>query len=192
LSKHPRLEQALEALEQTTATTLVASDRIVRIVKSLGNFARLDEAEHKKADLHDGIESTLTLLQHKLKPGIEIIRDFGEIPPMVCSPNRLNQVFMNLLVNAIQAVGERGTITIRTRHDGDQVVLRFADTGHGIPGKNLERIFDPGFTTRGPGVGTGLGLAITYRIVEEHRGAIDVSSEVGKGTEFTIRLPIRE
>ena len=191
-SKHPRLEQALEALEQATATTLVASDRIVRIVKSLGNFARLDEAERKKADLHEGIESTLTLLQYKLKHGIEVIRDFGEIPPMVCSPNRLNQVFMNLLVNSIQAIGERGTITIRTRLDGDHVVLRFADTGHGIPSENLERIFDPGFTTRGPGVGTGLGLAITYRIVEEHRGAIEVSSELGKGSEFTIRLPIRE
>jgi signal transduction histidine kinase len=191
-SKHPRLERALEALEQATATTLVASDRIVRIVKSLGNFARLDEAERKKADLHEGIESTLTLLQHKLKQGIEVIRDFGEIPPMVCSPNRLNQVFMNLLLNAIHAVGERGTITIRSRLEGEQVVLQFSDTGHGIPSENLERIFDPGFTTRGPGVGTGLGLAITYRIVEEHRGAIEVSSEVGKGTEFTIRLPIRE
>jgi signal transduction histidine kinase len=191
-SKHPRLERALEALEQATATTLVASDRIVRIVKSLGNFARLDEAERKKADLHEGIESTLTLLQHKLKHGIEVIRDFGEIPPMVCSPNRLNQVFMNLLLNAIHAVGERGTITIRSRLEGEQVVLQFSDTGHGIPSENLERIFDPGFTTRGPGVGTGLGLAITYRIVEEHRGAIEVSSEVGKGTEFTIRLPIRE
>jgi two-component system NtrC family sensor kinase len=95
-------------------------------------------------------------------------------------------------VNAIQAVGERGTITIRSRLEGDQVVLQFSDTGHGIPSENLERIFDPGFTTRGPGVGTGLGLAITYRIVEEHRGAIEVSSEVGKGTEFTIRLPVRE
>jgi signal transduction histidine kinase len=190
-SKHPRLEQGLEALEQATATTLVASDRIVRIVKSLGNFARLDEAERKNADLHEGIESTLTLLQHKLKHGIEVIRDFGEIPKMVCSPNRLNQVFMNLLVNAIQAIGDRGTITIRTRLDGDHVVLQFADTGHGIPSENLERIFDPGFTTRGRGVGTGLGLAITYRIVEEHRGAIAVSSDVGTGSEFTIRLPIR-
>ncbi len=191
-SKHPRLEPALQSLEQAAATTLIASDRIVRIVKSLRNFARLDEAERKRADLHEGIESTLTLLQHKLKCGIEVIRDFGEIPQMVCSPNRMNQVFMNLLVNAIQAIGEHGTITIRTRLDGDQVVLQFADTGHGIPSANLERIFDPGFTTRGPGVGTGLGLAITYRIVEEHRGAIEASSDVGKGSEFTIRLPIRE
>ncbi len=192
VSRQPRLAQALEALEQATATTLVASDRIVRIVKSLTNFARLDEAERKKADLHEGIESTLTLLQHKLKHRIEVIRDFAEIPRMVCSPNRLNQVFMNLLLNAIQAIGERGTITIRTRLDGDHVVLQFADTGHGIPAGNLDRIFDPGFTTRGRGVGTGLGLAITYRIIEEHRGGIEVSSEVGKGTEFTIRLPIED
>ncbi len=192
VSRYPRLEQALQSLEQATATTLVASDRIVRIVKSLRNFARLDEAERKKADLHEGIESTLTLLQHRLKRGIEVIRDFGELPQLVCSPNRMNQVFMNLLVNAIQAMDEHGTITIRTRLDGDQVVLQFADTGHGIPRENLERIFDPGFTTRGPGVGTGLGLPITFRIVEEHRGSIEASSEVGKGSEFTIRLPIGE
>ena len=132
----PEARARARTLEQATATTLVASERIVRIVKSLRNFARLDEAERKKADLHEGIESTLTLLQHKLKHGIEVIKDFGEIPQMVCSPNRLNQVFINLLLNAIQAIGERGTITIHTRVDGDYVVLQFADTGHGIPSEN--------------------------------------------------------
>jgi signal transduction histidine kinase len=189
-SLSPRLGRALRALEESTATTLTASDRIVAIVKSLRQFARLDEAERKKANVHECIESTLTLLQHKLKEGIEVIRDFGDLPPIDCYPNRLNQLFMNLSVNAIQAMEGGGTISITTRREGDEVVLYFADTGFGIPSQYQERIFDPGFTTKGVGVGTGLGLAISYRIIQDHHGSIAVASEPGQGTLFTIRLPM--
>jgi signal transduction histidine kinase len=142
----------------------------------LRRFARLDESERKKADLHEGIDNTLTLLGHKLRERIEVIRNYGDLPSLECYPNRLNQVFMNLLVNAIQAIDDGGRITITTCREGDDAVLRFADTGSGIRGEDIEHIFDPGFTTKG--------------VIQEHQGRIEVSSEPGKGSLFTIRLPI--
>lgn len=185
------VDRYLKALMETNSTSHMAADRIVRIVRSLRNFARLDEAELKRADLHEGIDSTLTLLLHETKHRIEIVKEFGEIPEIECYPNQLNQVFMNLLVNASQAIEGSGRITISTRKKGTSIVLTFADTGRGIAKENLEHIFDPGFTTKGVGVGTGLGLSIVYRIIADHNGEISVKSEPGKGTTFTIRLPIR-
>jgi signal transduction histidine kinase len=187
---HPRLPQALDALAKAASTTRTASERILAMVKSLRQFARLDEAERKRANLHEGIDSTLELLRHKLGTRIQVVRDYGEIPEIVCFPNRLNQVFMNLLLNSLQAMGEEGTITIGTRLAHGDVVLDFEDTGSGIPESNLGRIFDPGFTTKGVGVGMGLGLAISYRIVHEHGGSIGVVSSPGKGSRFTVRLPV--
>jgi two-component system NtrC family sensor kinase len=189
-AKDPKLLQAIETLQQASETELLACQRITSIVKSLRNFARLDESEEKSVNLHEGIDSTLTLLEHELKKGVEVVKHYGDLPNVVCFPSQLNQVFMNLLTNAIFAMGGKGRITITTERDGEYVVLRFADTGAGIAPKNVERIFDPGFTTKGVGVGTGLGLAICYRIIQEHHGTIGVQSEVGKGTEFTVRLPI--
>lgn len=189
--RHPKLTSALRTLQGSAATTLFASERIIGIVRSLRQFAGLDEAERMKADLHEGIDSTMTLLAHKLKPGIEVVREYGKLPAIECSPNRLNQVFMNLLINAIQAIGEKGTITITTRREVDDVVLEFADTGPGIRSEVVERVFDPGFTTKGVGVGLGLGLSISYQIVQDHHGTIEVESEPGHGSRFTIRLPIR-
>jgi signal transduction histidine kinase len=185
-----KLGRSVQALEDAMATTFTGAERIIGIVQSLRQFARLDEAERKPADIHEGIDSTLTLLHHKLKQGIEVIRDYGDLPKMECFPGRLNQVFMNLLLNAVQALAGGGTITITTRREGNEAVLHFADTGCGIPKENLERIFDPGFTTKGVGVGTGLGLAVSYRIIQGHHGTIAVSSEPGRGSRFTIRLPI--
>jgi signal transduction histidine kinase len=190
LAKDPKLRRAVEALQQASETEVLACQRINAIVRSLRNFARLDESEEKRVNLHEGIDSTLTLLAHELGTDVEVVKSYGDLPNVVCFPSQLNQVFMNLLNNAIFAVGGKGTITITTAREGDHVVLRFADTGAGIPSENLKRIFDPGFTTKGVGVGTGLGLAICYRIVQDHRGTIEVRSEVGKGTEFTVRLPI--
>lgn len=186
-----RVAQALTILLEANATTLTATHRIVGIVRSLRNFARLDEAEMKEVDIHEGIESTLTLTYHEFKRRIEIIRDYGNLPNIWCYPNQVNQVFMNILVNAIHAIPEKGTITITTRGDADNVTVAFTDTGIGIPAENLRRIFDPGFTTKGVGVGTGLGLSIVYRIVAAHDGRVDVSSEVGRGTTFTVTLPIK-
>lgn len=173
-----------------------ACRRIGEIVRSLRNFARLDEAERKPADLHEGIESTLTLASHLLKNRITLRRDFGELPAVNCYANQLNQVFLNILVNASQAIEGQGEITIRTRplQEGGSaarsVVIEITDTGAGIAPENLEKIFNPGFTTKGVGVGTGLGLAICYRIIANHQGKIEVSSAVGKGTTFRITLPV--
>lgn len=186
-----QLSKAIEILEESNTTMRTATERIVRIVRSLRNFARLDEAERKTVDLHEGIESTLTLVYHEYKNRIEVVRDFGTLPKVECYPNQLNQVFLNILVNAIQAIKGTGAITITTRASGDHVTLSFADTGKGIAPANLDRIFDPGFTTKGVGVGTGLGLSIVYKIIHAHQGRIDVTSTVGTGTTFHITLPVR-
>jgi signal transduction histidine kinase len=192
--EHPsdggRVQKAMTALVENNEVVVRASDRVAEIVRSLKNFSRLDEAEFQKADLHEGLDSTLTLLQHELKGRVEVVREYGDLPRIRCYPNQLNQVFMNILVNAAQAIDGEGTVTIRTHREGDDVVVAVSDTGRGIPERNQARIFDPGYTTKGVGVGTGLGLSISYRIIERHRGSIGVKSEPGKGTTFTIRLPI--
>ena len=148
--------------------------------------------ELQDADLHEGLESTLTLVHHEIKNRIEVIRDYGDIPQVRCHPNQINQVFMNLLVNASQAIPEQGEIRIRTFRDGDKVKVQISDNGVGIPAEHLTKIYDPGFTTKGVGVGTGLGLSICFKIVQDHGGGIDVESEVGRGSTFTVWLPIRE
>jgi PAS domain S-box-containing protein len=185
-----KIRRAIDILTEANTTTCTATERIVRIVKSLRNFARLDEAEVKTVDIHEGLESTLTLVYHEYKRHIEVIREYGDLPKIACYPNQINQVFMNILVNAIHAIPDKGTITIRTRSLGDKVQVIFTDTGKGIPEENLEKIFDPGFTTKGVGVGTGLGLSIVYKIVQAHRGKIAVESTVGTGTTFTLTLPV--
>jgi len=189
---HPKLNRVLGLLEDIARINKLACERIVGIVGSLRNFARLDEAELQVADLHEGIDSTLTLVHHELKNRIEVVKDYGEIPPIHCHPNQINQVFMNLLVNASQAIEEKGEIRISTRRAGDIVEVQISDSGAGIPPDHLAKIFDPGFTTKGVGVGTGLGLSICFKIAEDHGGSIEVESEQGKGSTFTLKLPIGE
>ena len=181
----------LEKAAIMATTSYDACGRINEIVRSLRNFARLDEAERKPADLHEGLDSTLTLVGHLLKNRIRVQREYGPLPLVECYANQINQVFVNILVNAAQAIAGTGSITIRTRHDEDHhaAVIEISDTGCGIPPENLQKIFDPGFTTKGVGVGTGLGLAICYRIVEQHGGRIEVESVAGKGTTLRIVLP---
>jgi two-component system NtrC family sensor kinase len=186
----PELVRTLSALEKIGEVNQTACDRIVRIVRSLRNFARLDESERKKVPVHEGLESTLTLVHHELKNRIDVVRDYGDLPEIECSPSQINQVFMNMLVNASQAIEDKGSITIRTRAEGESVTIAFIDTGTGIKPENLEKIFDPGFTTKGVGVGSGLGLPICYKIVKEHGGRIDVESRVGHGTTFKVTLPV--
>jgi two-component system, NtrC family, sensor kinase len=133
----------------------------------------------------------LTIVQHQLRNRVRVEKEYGDIPTVECYPNRLNQVFMNLLVNAAQAIPELGTITIKTSRTEDSVRIAISDTGVGIPNENLPKIFDPGFTTKGVGVGTGLGLPICYKIIQEHQGRIEVESS-DHGTTFTIVLPLKQ
>jgi PAS domain S-box-containing protein len=192
LAGNRKLQRAMTILEDNTQSNLVASERIVDTVKALKNFARLDESDRKQADLHDGIDSTLTLLRHELKQGVELVKEYSDLPRIECYPNQLNQVFMNLLVNAVQAMDNKGTITIVTELVDGDAVLQFTDTGKGIAPDDLDRIFDPGFTRKGVGVGTGLGLSISYQIIERHHGKIEVESELGKGTTLTLRIPVAQ
>ncbi|MCC6963300.1 MAG: MCP four helix bundle domain-containing protein [candidate division Zixibacteria bacterium] len=191
LLNDPQIHKALGALDENTAITTMASERISRIVRSLKSFARLDESDFQKAHVHDCLDTTLTLLHHELKNRIEVVRNYGDLPEILCFPNELNQVFMNLFVNAVQAIRDKGQIVVSTSRDRDSIYIKITDSGSGIQPQHLPRIFDPGFTTKGVGVGTGLGLSISYNIIKKHDGEITVDSQVGRGTTFTIRLPIR-
>jgi signal transduction histidine kinase len=186
-----RSQTMFATLDSLMEVNQLACARIIRIVRDLKNFARLDEADFKEVNLNENIESTLSLLQHEFRDRIQIVKEFSKLPPVPCHPNRLNQVFMNLLVNAIQSIAGKGEIRIRTGLDSHQIHISMADSGSGIKPEHLEKIFDPGFTTKGVGVGTGLGLSISARIIQEHRGTISVQSEVGKGTTFVISLPLQ-
>lgn len=186
----PKLESIFKLIDDSDHVIKSGTDRVINIVTRLKSFARLDEADLKTVDIHEGIEDTLVLIHHELKHDITIKKNFGHVPPISCYPSQLNQVFLNLLVNSKQAIKDKGTISIETFVKSNKVHIVFADDGEGIPAKNLGKIFDPGYTTKGIGVGTGLGLSITYNIIQSHRGTIRVESEVGKGTTFTIALPM--
>jgi signal transduction histidine kinase/nitroreductase len=181
----------LGAVEELAEVTRSACARITQIVRELRIFARLDEADRRPFDLHEGIESTLVLIQHLIKGRVEVKKHYGKLPPVECHPNQLNQVFMNLLVNACQAISKSGSITIQTWYEPQVRMAHVAvtDSGSGMSPEIVGRIFDPGFTTKGAGVGTGLGLAICYQIVEAHGGRIGVESVLGRGTTFVVSLP---
>lgn len=182
------LQQSINVLESNHRVIATASERIARIVESLRAFSRLDEATFQKVDLHESIDNALDLLHYELRDKIAVIRDYAEIPRIQGYASELNQALMHLLRNAVQAIADQGTIKVETTSDETQVTVKISDTGKGIPSEHLSRIFDPGFTTRG--VGVGLGLSIVYRIIKRHQGDIKVESEVGKGTEVTITLPV--
>lgn len=161
------------------------------IVLGLRNFSRLEEASVKKVDLHEGLENTLQLLAGEIKGRIKVVKHFGKLPKVECNPSQLNQVFMNVLSNAAQAIENSGEIHISTRKlEGEKVEVAIRDTGKGMSKATLEKIFDPFFTTKGLGSGTGLGLSISYGVVQKHGGDIVVTSEPGQGTEFKIILPV--
>jgi signal transduction histidine kinase len=184
-------EIALGELHSIISDCRDGAGRIRDIVQNLRLFSRLDEAELKRIDLHEGIESTVRLLSQYFGPGgVVLERDYSELPSVECFAGQLNQVWMNLLVNAAQAAGRGGGVRVATREQDGQAVVAISDTGAGIPPEHLKRIFDPFFTTKPVGEGTGLGLSITYGIVERHGGTIRVESHPGAGTTFTVFLPI--
>ncbi|PSB13871.1 two-component sensor histidine kinase [filamentous cyanobacterium CCP2] len=200
---NPEIQAQIEAIElefiqddlpRLLSSMRIGSERIRQIVLSLRNFSRLDEAERKFSDLHEGIDSTLLLLNHRTKQGIQIIKHYNDLPPVECYPAQINQVFMNILNNAIDALLENSKpekqVIIQTEAEGDRVRIRIQDNGLGIPENLLGKLFDPFFTTKPIGQGTGLGLAICYQIIEKHKGSIQVHSPLGKGAEFIVTLPI--
>ncbi len=192
------LEFVTDDLPKTLSSMKIGAQRIRDIVLSLRNFSRLDEAEAKAIDIHEGIENTLLLLNHQIKKGIEVVRQYGDLMLVECYPAQLNQVFMNILNNGMDALQEQSEefskqIIIQTEvfetKVSKSVRIRIKDNGPGIPLNIQEKLFDPFFTTKPIGKGTGLGLSISYSIVKKHKGEIEVISEPGKGTEFIITLP---
>ena len=170
---------------------LYGTGQMAEIVGNLKDFSRLDRSKVTSFNLNDGLQSTLLLAKHLLK-SVTVNKALGDISPIVCSPSQINQVFLNLITNAAQAMGERpGKIMLTTRDDGDGVRVEVEDDGGGIPPDVLPKIFDPFFSTKEIGKGTGLGLSISYKIVQQHGGRIDVDSEIGRGTLFTVWLPLK-
>ena len=185
-----RRDKLMESMRQLLEVNHQAIGRIDGIVDSLRRFARLDQSERGKVDLRAELENTLTLVRHELRGRIEIHKHFDDVPELACYPNQLNQVFMNLIVNAIQSIEGEGHVYLDVKSVPGAIEVEVRDTGSGISPQHLPKIFDPGFTTKGVGVGTGLGLSIVHRIVEDHRGRIDVHSELGVGSTFTVHLPL--
>ena len=203
------LDYSIEDLPKMVDSMVMACDRLKNISTSLRTFSRADKDYKVKFNIHDGLDSTILILKHRLKanekrPEIEVITDYGDISQIECFPGQLNQVFMNILANAIDALDESNygrnfeeikinpnKIIIKTLTENEQVKISIADNGKGMSQELKTRIFDHLFTTKGVGKGTGLGLAIAKQIVEEkHEGCLEVESELGKGTSFCIKLPI--
>jgi signal transduction histidine kinase len=192
LKEESAVEMSIEEVKNLLKGIEDGAKRTAEIVKGLRNFSRLDQNVFKKADINEGIDSTLTLLHSSYKNRIQIVKDFGDLPEVECFPGQLNQVFLNILSNAVQAIPEEGTITIKTWASGDRVKISFKDDGSGMTEDVRKKIYDPFFTTKDIGKGNGLGLYISYGIVEKHRGKIEAFSTPGQGTEFVITLPIQQ
>ncbi|HBA72565.1 MAG: hypothetical protein A2X82_03815 [Geobacteraceae bacterium GWC2_55_20] len=187
-----KIDRIRKDLPELIIESQEGAERVRRIVQDLKSFSRVDNADLAYADINEGLESTLSIAWNELKYKATLIREFGCLPKIYCNLGQLNQVFLNILINAAHAIEDRGEIRITTREEEGSLKVAISDTGCGIPPENAGRIFDPFFTTKEIGKGTGLGLAIAYDIiVNKHGGTIAVTSEVGKGSTFTITLPIK-
>ena len=185
-----KVDFIIEDLRSLVKESLDGADRIKKIVQDLKSFSRVDEAEMKMADINAGIESTINIVWNELKYKATLKKEYGDLPRTKCNPGQLNQVFMNMLVNAAHSIEKQGEIRIRTWAEDNAIKVSIADTGAGIQKDKISRIFEPFFTTKEAGKGTGLGLSIAYDIIKKHQGAISVESEVGKGTTFVVTIPI--
>ena len=188
----PEVAQLLADAREIVAVMARGAERTAAIVKDLRSFSRLDEATRKRVDLHDGLEVSLRLLESRWRDRIEIHRDYGTLPPVECDPGQVNQVFMNVLANACDAIPERGNLWLTTRAEGDRVRVTIRDDGVGMAPEVVSRIFDPFFTTKDVGGGTGLGLAISQGVLAAHGGRIEVESAPGRGATFRIILPLAQ
>jgi signal transduction histidine kinase len=194
--KKNKINMIIEDLDDLADESIEGVERVIDIVKDLKNFSRIDETEYKLLDINESIDTTLHIIWNELKYKVTLEKDYGDLPEIKCFPQKISQVFMNLLINAGQAIEEKGTIKISTKivkkgqRETDKFVeIKISDTGVGIEKDNLNKLFDPFFTTKPVGEGTGLGLSTTYEIIKTHNGEIKVESEVGKGTQFTLLLP---
>lgn len=192
LRKSKQLKKYVKLTEDNINNAVSASKRITAIVKSLKNFSRVDESEFQIADIHEGLNSTLVLLENEMRDRIQIIKDFGDLPKILCNPGQLNQVFINLLRNASQSIDGTGCIKIRTIAGQNYIMIQISDTGIGIPQERLDQLFNFGFAVRDERVKLGSGLATSYSIIQQHKGEIEVESTPAKGTTFTIYLPIQK
>ena len=191
LRKKLKIDYILEDAVHLVEESLDGAGRVKKIVQGLKNFSRIDQAERLAADINECLDTTLNIIWNELKYKCEVKKEYGELPKTVCNPQQLNQMFMNLLVNAAQAIETKGEIKIKTWADQDWIYTRISDTGSGIPQDKIKRIFEPFYTSKEVGKGTGLGLSIVYDIVvKNHQGDIQVESVEGKGTSFTVKIPV--
>jgi two-component system, NtrC family, sensor kinase len=186
LNQDRRLEESKELLTDA----LEGVDQISKLVKNLKGFARVDRDGEEVWNVNEGIESALIIAQHQLRDRIEVVKTLHSVPLVRVVPSQINQVFLNLITNAAQAISDRGTITVESRRNGEMVEIEFSDTGSGIPADVLPKIFDPFFTTKAVGEGTGLGLSIVHKILHSFGGSIGVQSALGHGARFTVCLPV--
>lgn len=188
-----RALETLETLSSLAAVDKIACERIQAVIRSLKTFARVDEGDLRKADIHEILRAMLKLCSCEFRRRITVETEFAELPEIECHPGLLNQVFLNLFVNACQAIDGEGKIVVRTEREDGQVHVSVSDTGRGIKVEDRPKIFGSGFTTKAPGVGTGLGLKIAHEIVvDHHNGTIGFESEPARGTTFHVRLPIEQ
>jgi len=192
LKESRRFGRSRQVLRDNIDVTTTAGERITRIVGTLRNFARLDEAEYQVAKVEEEIDSTLALMRHQIPDESEVVADYGDTSPIYCSPGELNQVFMSLIRNAVSAIQDKGKITITTVSDAVEITIEISDTGVGIPKDRLARIFEIGFSSTRDRVKMGTGLTTASRVVNEHGGSIDIESEVGMGTTVVVRLKVKQ
>ncbi|MBU1709360.1 MAG: response regulator [Proteobacteria bacterium] len=192
LRKKLKIDFVVDDIGDLIAESLDGAERVKKIVQNLKSFSRMDEDEMHAADINECIETTLNIVWNELKYNCTVEKDYGDLPRINCYPQQLNQVFMNLLTNAAHAIKDKGVISIKTVHDEKNILITISDTGCGIPEENLQKLFEPFFTTKPAGKGTGLGMSIADDIIKKHHGEILVKSEVGKGTTFTVKLPVEE
>ena len=190
-SDQSKMNKLISVTEECRKINKEGAERVADIVQRMKGFVQLEEAELQKVDIHEGLDDTLAMLPYDKIENVTITREYGDLPKVTCYSARINQVFYNILINGAEAVSDDGQIRIKTDLDGENVIVRIIDNGIGIKKEHLDKIFEPGFTTRGVGVGTGLGLAIAYQVIQDHLGEIEVKSRLGKGTEVKLRIPVR-
>ena len=189
MEKEREVDFIIEDLNDLVKETKEGAERVRKVVESLRNFSRAQE-EQQQVDINEALESTLQLLRNQMKNRIKTVKSYGHIPKVECFPNQIKEVFLNILTNACQAIEDKGEVGLKTAERSGKVMVRISDTGKGISKENLDKIFEPFYTTKPANQGTGLGLSIVRGIVENHGGEISVESQVGKGTTFTVSLPI--